>query len=152
MIQEWQWMALALIAVTFAGSMRSLNWLWASLASTAVGTLVWADKAFPVMYQLLVFGAIMLAGVAISQFLIKPRLKSDEDENEQEPVIRAGNPARVVNRTYTLSEPIVDGFGEIEIEGVTWRVRGEDAAAGEHILVLGVDGLERDLLIVTKAE
>jgi hypothetical protein len=31
-------------------------------------------------------------------------------------------------------------------------VRGEDSAAGEQIYVLGVDGLERDLLIVTKAE
>ena len=66
--------------------------------------------------------------------------------------IKAPNPRRVVNRTFTLSAPIVNGFGQIEIEGVTWRVRGEDAPAGEQILVLGVDGLERDLLIVTKPE
>jgi len=43
-------------------------------------------------------------------------------------------------------------FGKIEIDGVVWRVRGENMPAGGKILVRGVDGLERDLLIVVEAE
>ena len=151
MIQDWQWMAVALIAVTLAGSMRSLIMLWASLAATAVGALIWSDPSVPILYQLLIFGGITLGGYALSHLFIKPQPDSSERRDE-EPVIKAPNPRRVVNKTFTLSEPIIDGFGQIEIEGFTWRVRGEDAAAGEQILVMGVDGLERDLLIVTKPE
>jgi membrane protein implicated in regulation of membrane protease activity len=151
MIQDWQWMAVALIAVTFAGTMRSLFMVWASLAATAVGAIVWSDPSVPVLYQLLVFGAVTLGGFALSHLFIKPRPESHEQRAE-EPVIKAPNPRHVINRTFTLTEPIVDGSGQIEIEGVTWRVRGEDATAGEQILVVGVDGLERDLLIVTKPE
>ena len=149
-IQDWQWMALALIAVTFAATLRSIILLWLSLAATAVGSIVWHDPTVPVLYQLMILGAITLAGVAISQLFIKP--KPESGPQEEEVVIKAPNPRHVVNRTFTLTEPIVDGFGKIEIDGVVWRVRGEDAAAGERIFVRGVDGVELDLLVVMKPE
>ena len=152
LIQNWQWMAVALIAITFAGTMRSINMLWVSLASTAIGAIVWADPTVPNLYQLLIFGTIALAGIALSQLFIKPKDDSEETHEEQEQVIKAPNPRRLIHRSFTLSEPIIEGFGQIEVDGVVWRVRGEDSAAGERIYVLGVDGLERDLLIVTKAE
>ena len=152
LIQNWQWMAVALIAITFAGTMRSITMLWLSLASTAIGAIVWADPTIPNLYQLLIFGAIALGGIALSQIFIKPKDESEKAQEEQEPVIKAPNPRPLIHRSFTLSEPIIDGFGEIEVDGVVWRVRGEDSAAGERIYVMGVDGLERDLLIVTKAE
>lgn len=145
-------MAIALIAITFAGSLRSINMLWVSLAATAIGAIVWADHSVPTLYQLLIFGAIALAGIALSQLFITPKEETDEEGQEPEPTVKAPDPRSLIHRSFTLSEPIVNGFGHIEINGFKWRVRGEDSAAGEQIYVLGVDGLERDLLIVTKAE
>lgn len=153
MLQEWMWMALALTAITFSFTIRSPFLLWVSLASTVVGTLVWADPAIPMLYQLLIFGAATLGCVVIAQFFIKPKPESESrPAGDEEQVVKAMNPSTVIHRTFTLTQPIVEGFGEIEVDGTRWRVRGEDAAAGEQIRVLSVDGLERDLLIVAKEE
>lgn len=149
-LQEWMWMGLALTAITFSFTIRNLLLLWVALASTIVGAIVWADPALPMMYQLLIFGAITLAFVVIAQFFVKPEPESEACD--EEPPVRAVNASHLINRTLTLTQPIVDGFGEIEIDGVLWRLRGEDAAAGEQVRVLNVDGVERDLLIVAKEE
>ena len=146
-IEEWQWMALALTAITFAFTMRSLFLTWVSLAATVVGSIVWDDPTVPVLQQLAIFSAITLAGVAVSQFFIKRQPASTEDE---ELVAKAADASKIINRTVTLTEPIVDGVGRIEIDGVLWRLRGDDAEAGEQIRILGVDGLQLDVLIVTK--
>lgn len=151
-LQEWMWMGLALTAVTFAATLRSVFLLWVSLSATAVGTIAWADPTIPGLYQLLAFGAITLLGVVVSQFFIKPQPESASRAEDEEPVVQAVNASRLINRTFTLTGPIVDGFGEIEIDGTVWRVRGEDATAGEQVRVTGVDGVERDLLIVVKED
>lgn len=152
MIQEWMWMALALLAITFAGTLRSLSLTWVSLVATLVGGITWANKTMPDITQLLIFAAVTLPGVAIVHFFIKPRLATTQTDEDPQSAIKAPSPRQIIHRSFTLTEPIVNGFGQIEINGVTWRVRGEDSAAGEQIHVLGVDGLERDLLIVTRAE
>lgn len=151
-LQEWMWMGLALTAVTFAATLRNLFLVWVGVSATAVGTLAWADPTTPNLYQLLAFGAITLLGVVISQFFIIPKPESGTRDEDDEPVVKAVNASHLINRTLTLSHPIVEGFGEIEIDGTVWRVRGEDAKAGEQVRVTAVDGLERDLLIVVKED
>lgn len=144
-------MAVALLAITFAGTLRSLALVWVSLAATAMGTIVWKDPTVPNLYQVLIFGAMAATATALSQVFIKGK-DEGEEADEPEPVVQAPNPRNVVHKSFTLSEPIVNGFGTLEVDGVRWRVRGEDSAPGERIYVLGVDGLQRDLLIVTRAE
>lgn len=152
-LQQWMWMGLTLLAVTFAATLRSLFLLWISIGAAVLSTLSWADPSIPPLHQLLLFGAVTLTGVVISQFFVKPKSETepDTDEPEEQP-IKAASAARLINRTLTLSQPIVAGFGEMEIDGVVWRLRGEDAQPGEQVRVLNVDGLERDLLIVVKEE
>ena len=113
MFEDWQWMAVALIAVTFAGTMRSLIMLWASLAATAVGALVWSDASFPILYQLLIFGGITLGGYAITHLFIKPQ--PEGEGRDEEPPIKAPNPRRVVNKIFTLTEPLVPVTGHISL-------------------------------------
>ncbi len=149
-VQEWMWMALALLLVTFAGTLRSLGLTWASIAATVMSGIIWADPTLPLLHQALIFGIITFGGVALSQFFIKPKTDEESAEAEEDEPIKAPDPAKVINRTFTLSEPIVDGVGTLEVDGVTWRLRGEDSAAGEQIRVIGVDGLQLDQLIVTK--
>src|SRR3569623_113068 len=122
-LQQWMWMGLTLTAITFAFTLRSLLLPWVCVASA-------------------------LVGMVLSQFFIQPAVESEQEEAP----VKAVNPSKIVNRTYTLTEPIVNGYGQIEIDGTLWRLRGEDAAAGEQVRVLRVDGLERDLLIVEREE
>lgn len=149
LIAEWQWLALAPTAVTLAATFHNITWLWVSLSATITGTIVWYDPNIPNMPQLMIFGLITLVFIALGQFFYKPSKSKPEEEQTS---VKAHNPGHVINKTFTLTEPIVNGFGKIEVDGVTWRVRGEDTPAGRKIFVHGVDGLERDVLIVTDAE
>jgi len=148
-LPQWLWFAVALIAVTIAASYHKLTWVWVSLAATITGSIVWFDHSIPNLLQIMFFALVTLAFTALAQFFYRP---SQTQPEEEQTTVKAPNPRNVVNKTFTLTEPIVNGFGQIEIDGVVWRVRGEDMPAGGRILVRGVDGLERDLLIVVEAE
>lgn len=148
-LEEWLWLALSLTAVTLAATFRSLTWLWVTLSAMIVGSIVWYDPSVPNLHQITMFGLITLVFMTLEQFFYKP---SQAKPEEEQPIVKAYNPSRVVNQTFILTEPIVDGFGQIEIDGVLWRVRGEDMPAGSKIFVRGVDGLQRDVLIVVKPE
>jgi membrane protein implicated in regulation of membrane protease activity len=150
-LEQWQWMAIALIAVTLAGTLRSSVLMWVSIAATVLSGVTWYDHTIPVMPQIMIFGLITLAGIVITDFFIKPRSHVEEHE-ENNAVIQAADPSEIIDRTFVLSEPIVHGVGKIEINGTVWRLRGEDAGAGDSIRVLAVDGIERDLLIVARSE
>jgi membrane protein implicated in regulation of membrane protease activity len=45
-----------------------------------------------------------------------------------------------VGRVFTLDEPVINGFGKIRVDDTTWKIRGNDCAAGARIRVVGVDG------------
>jgi len=150
LIEQWEWMAVALIAITLAGTVRSSNWMWIAITATVLSGITWRDQTIPSLYQLLIFVPLTLACIGITRLFSKPGSQTDEQENEA--IVKAPSPRRVLGRSFVLTQPIVDGTGTIEIEEIVWRLRGEDAKAGETIRVLSVDGIERDLLIVAKAE
>ncbi len=45
---------------------------------------------------------------------------------------------RYLDRIFTLTQAIVAGRGEIEIEGQSWSIRGSDLPAGAAIKVVGI--------------
>ena len=45
-----------------------------------------------------------------------------------------------VGRSFTLSEPIVNGVGKLQVDDTTWRISGADLPAGRKVQVTGVDG------------
>src|SRR3569832_1107786 len=151
-LQQWMWMGLALMAVTFAATLRSLFLVWVSIGAVVVGTISWADPTVPPKYQNKNNNTKTHTNNNHSQFFVKPKPETESNTDGEEPPVKAANATHLINRTLTLNQPIVDGFGEMEIDGVMWRLRGEDAQPGEQVRVLNVDGLERDLLIVAKEE
>ena len=47
---------------------------------------------------------------------------------------------QLIGRSATLSEPIVNGRGQIRIDDTVWRCEGEDLAAGARVRVVGLRG------------
>jgi len=47
-----------------------------------------------------------------------------------------------------LNEPIVDGTGRVQVDDSSWRVEGQDMAAGVRVKVVAING---STLIVEKA-
>ena len=49
--------------------------------------------------------------------------------------------AQYIGRVFTLSEPIVDGFGRVHVDDSFWKVKGEDCPARTRVQVTGADGM-----------
>ena len=55
----------------------------------------------------------------------------------------------LVGRSYVLSEPIVNGHGQVRIDDTRWRIVGPDLPSGTRITITAADGA---VLSVSKAE
>ena len=148
-LEQWHWWALCLACMVIAAVVRGAFTLWLAAGSGALGAITWFTPEVPVMYQLMVFFLISLGGMAVSDLFAKPASNAGEPTVPEE-LRKAGE--RFIGQVVTLEEPIVNGFGNVEIDGETWRVRGEDTPVGTDIVVLEADGIDRDLLIVERAE
>ena len=104
------------------------------------------------MPQLLILG--LAVGVA---FVLAPRTPASEQVQEEaassevDPGERVVSPyeiQRYIGRVVVLDQPIVNGFGEVEIDGHRWRVRGVDTPAGQEVEIVAIDGIQRNLLVV----
>lgn len=149
-LEQWHWWTLCLIFVTLAGVVRGSLMLWLTLASGVLGGVSWVQPETPAMYQLMLFALITMGGMALGELFTKQ--KPAEVEAPPAPEDRRLSGDRFIDKVYVLETPIVNGTGNIVIEGQVWRVRGENAQVGEEIRVVAADGIERDLLIVERAD
>ncbi len=151
-LAEWQWLVFALAAITGAFVIRSAFFVSVSLAATVVGGVIWYDPTVPVLFQLMMFGMLILVGVAVSQYVVKPPSEAELAAESAESEEQAADPVELIGRVCAVSTDIINGFGEVLIDDKAWRVRGEDAVRGEQVEIIGIDGVDRALLIVEKAE
>ncbi len=151
-LEAWHWFVLALLLVVFLAVTRYRLLLWLTVGSTINGAILWLEPAFPVLPQLLILG--LAVGVA---FVLAPRTPASEQVQEEaassevDPGERVVSPyeiQRYIGRVVVLDQPIVNGFGEVEIDGHRWRVRGVDTPAGQEVEIVAIDGIQRNLLVV----
>lgn len=107
--------------------------LWIGLAALIVGALAWLVPALSWQAELLLFGALSLVS-----FFVWRRLKPTVVESDRPNLNRRGE--SYVGRTFTLSEPIVNGVGTLRVDDSQWRVAGADAPAGTRVRVVQADG------------
>ena len=148
-LEQWHWWALCLACMVIAAVKRGAMTLWFAAASGVLGAVTWLTPEVPNMYQLMLFLLIALGGAAMMDLFGKQSVGEEEPAVPEE-VRRAGE--RFIGREVTLDEAIVNGFGSVTIDGEFWRVRGEDSPAGTQMIVREADGIDRDLLIVDRAD
>ncbi len=147
-LEPWHWWVLTLLFTVFAAFLHSTYFLWMSISSAAVGAVLWFQPLVPALYQVLGFGLITLAGVALFQ-LFSPS-EAPEEEAQSEQALPRGE--LYIGRVFTLDAPISNGLGKIEIDGRIWPVRGEQMEAGTDVRIVGIDGIHTSLLSVEKVE
>jgi len=152
LLEQWHWWTITLLACTFAFYFANSKPAWVAIASTVVGGILWFDPAFPVLYQLGVFFAIASVGAVVTTLIMGMR-KSDGGEVAADAgPKRTLRVDRLIGHVITLDTPIVNGNGVIEMQGATLKLRGTDCAAGEKVRVTGIDGIDRELIMVEPAE
>jgi len=151
LLEQWHWWTITLLACTFAFAFSNSKPVWAAVASTIVGGILWFWPDFPAMYQIGIFVVLTMLGTTLTSMLYKGRPTEEEVADDEKPrrVLRVD---RLIGHVITLETPIVNGNGLFEIQGVTLRLRGPDCEAGGKVRVVGVDGIDRELVMVEPLE
>jgi membrane protein implicated in regulation of membrane protease activity len=134
-VDHWSWWILAIALLVLEAFAPGTFFLWMGIAAGVVGVLLLLMPGMGWEYQIVVFATLSVASIVIwRQYFRKHPVQTD-----QPALNRRGQ--QYVGRTFTLSEPIVNGLGKIHVDDTTWRIRGNDCEAGSRIKVVGVDGV-----------
>jgi hypothetical protein len=104
------------------------------IAAAIVGGIMYFMPSLPWLAQVIVFTVLSLS----SFILFKKYQKRNPVISDQPALNKRGQ--QYVGRVFTLNEPIVNGIGKVKVDDTTWKVSGEDMAAGAKVRVIAVDG------------
>ena len=131
----WHWWVAAAILFIIEVLLPASFFLWFGLAASLVGFILLAVPELAWEYQLLSFSLISVVSmVAFRRYFALNPIKTDQPK-----LNRRGE--QYVGRNFTLTEPIVNGFGKIKVDDTTWKIEGADCDAGNKVIVTGVDGV-----------
>ncbi len=134
-VDHWSWWILAVTLLILEAFVPGTFFMWMGIAAGVVGFLLLLIPGMGWDYQIAIFAVLsVVAVVAWRKYQSKHPVESD-----QPALNRRGE--QYVGRTFTLDEPIVNGHGKIRVDDTTWRILGEDCAAGSRVKVMGVDGV-----------
>ena len=133
-ILYWHWWVLGLaLVVAEMLSPTGFFLLWIGAAAILVGAVSWLVPGLGWEVEALMFGVM-----SVASFLVWKRYRHRITQSDQPTLNRRGH--SYVGRTFTLTVPIVNGFGTLHVDDSQWRISGADAAAGTQVKVVAVDG------------
>lgn len=133
-VESWHWWVLAVVFVILEIFSPAAFFLWLGIAAGVVGLIL---MVIPLSweFQFLIFAIFSVASIVLSRrYLDLYFFKTDQPK-----LNRRGE--QYVGRTFTLEEPIVNGFGKIKVDDTTWKIEGSDCEAGNKVAVTGVNGV-----------
>ncbi|MDI6027294.1 NfeD family protein [Corticibacterium sp. UT-5YL-CI-8] len=140
----WSWMLLGLVLLVLEIFMPGVFLLWVGIAALITGalSLALAGTAFwGWQVQVIVFLVLAL----IAAFAGRTITANRKDTSDQPFLNRRS--AQMVGRTATLTEPIREGRGRIQLGDTMWRVAGPDLPAGARVRVVSAGETELDLVV-----
>ena len=130
----WGWMGLGLILIALEVLLAPGSYLlWVGLAALAMALLA-TVVSFSLGGELATFGAVALLFGLAGWKVYGARSKDDAARDLHD--LTGG----LMGREFVLSQPIVEGVGQVRIADSVWRVAGPDLAVGSKVRVRGLDG------------
>lgn len=140
----WHWWTLGLVLLILEMMVPTFIFLWMSAAAAVVGGLLFFTPDLSWQVQVSLFS--ILSVVAILFF--RRYIKQHPRKNDQPFLNQRGN--SYIGRTFTLTQPIVNGVGEVRVDDSLWRVHGDDLPEGTKIKVVGVSGSSLEIVEATQ--
>ncbi len=131
----WHWLTLGillLIAEIAAGGVSFLLWIGFAALFTGVVTLI-LPGILTWQVQLVIFGISSVAGVLLWRRFVK-------DAPVAGGVVLNKRGSDHIGKIVALEEAIVGGNGRVRIDDTLWNVTGIDAAAGNKVRLVAIDG------------
>ena len=130
----WHWLILAAALIILEMLMPGAHFLWMGIAAAAVGGAMFIFPEMSFMVQILIFVVLSI----ITVLIYKGHRKNNPVVTDEPALNRRGE--QYIGRSFTLTEPVVNGEGKITVDDSTWKIRGENMQAGAEVRVVAVVG------------
>jgi hypothetical protein len=130
---HYTWLAIGLVLAVAEMAIPGVFLIWMAGAALITGLLSWiVPIGLPL--QIVIFAVLSILAVFVGRrYLARhPVVSADPLMN------RRAN--RAVGETVVVTQSIVGGSGRVRLGDSEWLARGEDAATGTRLKVIGVDG------------
>ena len=134
-IEFWHWWVLAAVLMAVEVFAPTTLFLWMGISAGAVGLLVLVANDIGWEIQILLFAVISVVSVVAWRQYARLHPASSDD-----PLLNR-RAEQCVGRLFSLEEPIVNGRGRVKVDGVFWKIEGDDLEAGNRVKVVGTDGV-----------
>ncbi|PHS78327.1 MAG: hypothetical protein COB59_07700 [Rhodospirillaceae bacterium] len=133
-ITFWHWLIAGVIFIILEMLLPGVLFLWLSIAALITGFLAYLSPDLSLQWLTIIFSGLSLVSVVAGRTILKRSLPATDHPT----LNQRGH--QYIGRTFTLSEPIVDGFGKITVDDTTWKASGEDMDQGTSVKVVGIEG------------
>lgn len=137
-MEYWHWWVAAGVFLALEVFTMSFFFLWLGLAAVLAGLVHALLPGLSWQAQYIIWALTAVAG-ALGWRAYKK--KNPDPIKSEEPFLnRRGE--QYIGRIFTLSEPLVNGFGRVRVDDSLWRVESaqQDIPAGRKIRVLSLNG------------
>lgn len=140
---HWLWWAAGVLLLAGEMVLPGVYLLWIGLAAAATGGVAWLMPELGFEGHGLVFALLAAASVYIGNHYFYQR-RGPEPEAK---VNTRGS--KHIGKTYIVAEAIKNGRGHVSVGDSRWLAEGPDAAIGDKVRVIAVDGT---ILVVEAVE
>jgi len=131
----WHWWILAVVLMCIELFAPAAFFIWCGIAAVIVGLIVLILPAMSWEIPFLLFAVLSVVSVLVGRKYLQQR---GAMESDQPMLNRRGE--QYLGRVFTLNEPVVDGTGRVQVDDSSWRIEGQDMAAGVRVKVVAING------------
>ncbi|MGH8562268.1 MAG: NfeD family protein [Nevskiales bacterium] len=132
-IVYWHWWVFGLGMLILEAFFPGAIFLWMGLSAAVVGLAAFIVPAMGWEFEFVLF-AVLSVSTVVGWKKYRPHAAA----TDRPTLNRRGE--QYIGRSFTLSEPIVNGIGKLHVDDTSWRISGADLPAGRKVQVTGVDG------------
>ncbi len=134
-LNHWTWWAFGIVLVILEILLPGAVFVWLGIAAGLMGFVVLIAPGLSWEAQMTLFAVLSVVSVVAGRMYMHRHPMHTDDTG----LNRRGE--QYIGRLFTLDEPIVNGNGKMVIDDTTWKVEGDDMAAGTRVKVTGVSGV-----------
>lgn len=141
----WNWMVIGFALLALEIVVPGFFLLWIGLAAIVTGTLsllFWDASWWMWQVQVLIFLALSL----VAAWGGRKIMGSDKVPESDLPLLNL-RAAQMIGRTATLTEPIRNGRGRVQLGDTMWRIAGPDLPVGTTVRVTSASDADLELVV-----
>ncbi|MEM7401516.1 MAG: NfeD family protein [Pseudomonadota bacterium] len=133
-LQYWHWWVLGIVCLTLEIFAPGAVFIWFSVSAAVLGFILLFIPDLSWQWQIAIFGVLsLLTIIGWRQYRIKV------PEADVHPTLNKRG-EELVGRVFTLTAPITNNYGKINVDDTMWKVYGTDCDAGQKVKVTSLNG------------